>query len=97
MDNKESNDVQENIHKPFEFQIINERPSDMSFEEYKQLRALQKIMLKHKKKGKLVWLSSLKDTPMVRKFLASEGLDNKDKFASLLEKGVSYVKPKENV
>lgn len=80
-----------------DFNIITKRPEDMSFEDYKKLRKLQKILLKKKLKGKLVWLSKIKDTPAVRQFLKEEKLDDADKFASLLEKGVTYKKEKSNV
>ena len=80
-----------------DFNIITERPDDMSFEDYKKLRKLQQLLVKNKLKGKLVWLSKLKDTPAVRKFLKEEKLDDAEKFASLLEKGITYRKDKANV
>ena len=69
--------------------ILNGRPEGMDFKEYKAKLKLQKILIKHKKKGKLVWLSKLHNSKEVVEQLAEAKMI--DTLGKLLYKGQTFI------
>lgn len=69
--------------------ILNGRPEGMDFDEYKAKLKLQKILIKHKKKGNIVWLAKLHNSPVVVKQLIDAKLV--DTLGQLLHKGQTFI------
>lgn len=76
-----------------EIKILNERPEDMSFEDYKSFRRIQDKLIKRHKKGKVVFLSKLFPTKTVLEQLRET--KTQDSVGQLIFKGTSYRKPTE--
>lgn len=71
------------------FEILNERPDGMSFEDYKTFQKIQKKMLKKRKKGKIVWLSKLEATPGVLHQLTQDNMMNS--LGKLIQTGETFT------
>lgn len=73
-----------------EIKILNERPSNMSFDDYKMFLKIQKKLLKHRSNGKIVFLSKLHPSKEVIKELQESKMMNT--LGQLIFKGVTYRK-----
>lgn len=68
--------------------ILNERPTGMDFDEYKAKLKLQKIIIKRKKKGNIIWLAKLHNSPeVIRQLVETKMLDS---LGQLLHKGQTF-------
>lgn len=75
------------------FEIMTRRPEGMAYEDYKTYMRAQKKAIKKYLKGRLFHLSKLHPTKEVMNLLQEEEYKE---MSSLLFKGRTYVKPKEN-
>lgn len=69
--------------------ILNGRPDDTSFKEYKSRLRAQKALIKQKKKGHVIWLAKLHNSPVVIKQLIDAKLV--DTLGQLLHKGQTFI------
>jgi len=74
-----------------EIKILNERPEDMSFADYKSFLRIQKKLIKHHRKGKLAFLAKLYPTKAILEELKESKLENS--VGQLIFKGTTYRKP----
>jgi hypothetical protein len=68
-------------------EILTKRPEHMSFEEYKINQKINNRLLKHHKKGHIVWLSKLYPSMKAKMMIEDVGLKN---LSSLFNKGVTF-------